>query len=224
MRKKRILSEETKRKIGNSHRGMKHVLTEEGLRKRKEQGERKKGIKKGPLPEWVKEKIRLATLGKKKKITQENSGWFPKGRVPSHGFKKGLIPWNTGKRVEGGRQCKKYKEWAKAVKTRDGFICVICRSTKNLHAHHVIPWNERVDLRFNIENGQTLCCSCHTKSHEKWKLMHEKLKTIKRKKLSDESRKKISEALKGRVSWSKGKKLTEEHRKKLSEAKKKKIN
>lgn len=39
--------------------------------------------------------------------------------------------------------------------------------------------------------------------------------------LTEETKKKISEKLKGRKSWNKGKKLSEEHRKKLSETKKK---
>ncbi len=54
------------------------------------------------------------------------------------------------------------KEWAVAVKERDGQRCTKCGSHEHLHAHHVIPRQERPDLEFDLSNGLTLCRSCHS--------------------------------------------------------------
>ena len=54
------------------------------------------------------------------------------------------------------------KEWAKAVKERDGNKCVICGATKYLNAHHIIP-REVKEMRHEIDNGLSLC-----PKHHKW--------------------------------------------------------
>lgn len=59
-------------------------------------------------------------------------------------------------------------QWRKAVLMRDGRKCVHCGATNNLHAHHVIPWSELSDgdpLRYDAENGITLCKRCHLAVH-----------------------------------------------------------
>lgn len=61
---------------------------------------------------------------------------------------------------------KAHKEWAEAVKSRDGRKCVFCDNGGDLHkqicAHHLIPW-EVEKFRFDVNNGITLCSSHHTK-------------------------------------------------------------
>lgn len=59
---------------------------------------------------------------------------------------------------------KEDKEWAKAVKERDG-SCVICGSTKRLNAHHVLP-RENLKTKHDILNGITLCPLHHRFSRE----------------------------------------------------------
>ena len=59
------------------------------------------------------------------------------------------------------------KIWSNLVKSRDNYICQKCGSEKNLVAHHIKPWAENKDLRYNIENGITLCKECHLKEHNK---------------------------------------------------------
>lgn len=53
----------------------------------------------------------------------------------------------------------KYKNWMNKVKNRDGRKCVInnkdCRG--RLEAHHILPWSEFPKLRYNINNGISLC-------------------------------------------------------------------
>ena len=55
---------------------------------------------------------------------------------------------------------KEDKEWAKAVKERDGLVCVICKSLERLNAHHLIP-REIKGSRHDIDNGITLCPKHH---------------------------------------------------------------
>jgi hypothetical protein len=43
--------------------------------------------------------------------------------------------------------------------------CMHCNTDKKLLAHHIIPWKESIELRFDINNGLTLCRSCHMKHH-----------------------------------------------------------
>ncbi|MCK9370492.1 HNH endonuclease [Candidatus Dojkabacteria bacterium] len=52
------------------------------------------------------------------------------------------------------------KEWAIAVKERDGKKCVICGRTEYLNSHHLIP-REDHKLRHVIANGICLCSLHH---------------------------------------------------------------
>ena len=55
---------------------------------------------------------------------------------------------------------KKDKEWADAIKSRDGNRCVVCSRAVRPNAHHIIPRENRI-LRHNIMNGITLCPNHH---------------------------------------------------------------
>jgi HNH endonuclease len=62
----------------------------------------------------------------------------------------------------------RWKKLRKAVRARDGHECLHCgkRAKYNqLHVDHIIPWKERPDLTFDINNLQTLCASCHSTKH-----------------------------------------------------------
>ena len=59
------------------------------------------------------------------------------------------------------RQSPEYRAWRNAVLKRDGYMCVWCRSTKNLEVDHVYPFAYFPELRFEITNGRVLCKSCH---------------------------------------------------------------
>ena len=56
-------------------------------------------------------------------------------------------------------------EWRKAVLQRDGYQCRICESTRDLEAHHIIPWSEYPPGRVDVNNGLTLCNFCHSEMH-----------------------------------------------------------
>jgi 5-methylcytosine-specific restriction endonuclease McrA len=42
--------------------------------------------------------------------------------------------------------------------------CKYCGSEYDVHAHHIIPWKLCEEKRFDLENGITLCRSCHSKT------------------------------------------------------------
>lgn len=58
-----------------------------------------------------------------------------------------------------------YKVWANAVKKRDNYTCQICskRNGGELHSDHIKPFSIYPELRFDINNGRTLCADCHYK-------------------------------------------------------------
>lgn len=58
------------------------------------------------------------------------------------------------------------KQWADAVKARDG-KCLKCGTTEDLHAHHVLPKSTHPELSLDPDNGMTLCYRCHKAEHEK---------------------------------------------------------
>lgn len=55
-----------------------------------------------------------------------------------------------------------YKEWRKSVFERDDYTCKECglRGVE-LHADHIKPWAFFDKLRYDINNGRTLCVDCH---------------------------------------------------------------
>lgn len=56
-----------------------------------------------------------------------------------------------------------YKEWRMSVWLRDNFKCKIanpdCKG--KIEAHHILGWSEFVELRYEINNGITLCHAHH---------------------------------------------------------------
>lgn len=55
-----------------------------------------------------------------------------------------------------------YKRWRLSVFTRDNFTCLNCKKVGgNLEAHHIKRWCDYPELRFDVNNGATLCKDCH---------------------------------------------------------------
>ncbi len=145
----------------------------------------------GPLSDLTKKKI---SESKKGTICSEESN------------KKRTDAW-LEKGFTFGRRSRTYQKWRKKVLEKDEYKCTKCGSTENLHIHHIIPWKECVEKRMDINNGLTLCVSCH--------LSLEKKDHIK----SEETRKKLSDSLKGRKgSWI-GRNHSEESKLKISKSK-----
>jgi hypothetical protein len=131
-----------------------------------------KGKKRPPRSkEWCK-RISLAKKGKKG--LEENFGIY---------LTHGKRPWvhidNKGKnnpRWKGGitpeheriRHSPEMIAWRDEVFERDNYICQFCGHNKGhiLRAHHIFPFAEYPDLRFELENGITFCEDCHRIAHE----------------------------------------------------------
>lgn len=156
------------------------------------------GFKKGQIGYWN---------GKKRTSEQiEKTASKLRGRKqkPEHIEKRRLARLSSPKVFRDGksRRSRKSVEWSLAIRNRDGNKCTKCLSTERLHAHHIIPWRVNEELRYELFNGITLCNSCHKKEEpfdNYWK----------GKKFSEEHRRKLSEAKKGKyVPWNKGKNTT----------------
>jgi 5-methylcytosine-specific restriction endonuclease McrA len=57
-----------------------------------------------------------------------------------------------------------YRLWKRAVLKRDNRICVKCGEDGSI-AHHLDNFTEYQKLRFNADNGVTLCKPCHRRFH-----------------------------------------------------------
>lgn len=60
-------------------------------------------------------------------------------------------------------QSPEYKQWRKKVYTRDKHQCQWpgCSSRKKINAHHIKTWANFPGLRYDINNGITLCYEHH---------------------------------------------------------------
>lgn len=56
-----------------------------------------------------------------------------------------------------------YKDWRKRVIVRDGHACQWpgCNKKTRLNVHHIKPWALFPLLRYNVDNGITLCYFHH---------------------------------------------------------------
>jgi HNH endonuclease len=119
----------------------------------------------------------------KRKIGKANSvSLLGKHCSPNTEFKKGnqklISAYSFGKNFfnpswKGGitplnhllRNSAKYRKWRKAVFERDNYTCQICGIRGcYLQADHIKPWSLYPEFRYVIDNGRTLCVSCHRKT------------------------------------------------------------
>jgi len=115
-------------------------------------------------------------FGKKRSFEQrmylskikKSSGQWKGVNNPRHVYP--LFGENNG-RWQGGitsinekiRNSEEYLNWKLSVFKRDEYICQCCGNGKEsiLHAHHIENFSTNEDIRFDINNGITLCKSCH---------------------------------------------------------------
>jgi hypothetical protein len=70
--------------------------------------------------------------------------------------------------VSGRIQSPEMEQWRFDILKRDNYTCQICyRHGGNLNVHHIRKWSEYPELRFDINNGITLCVDCHIETYNK---------------------------------------------------------
>ena len=75
-------------------------------------------------------------------------------------WKGGISPLNNSL-----RSCIEFKEWRRKVFSRDNYTCVLCNYTGNkLEADHIKSFAKYQLLRFDVDNGRTLCKKCHSET------------------------------------------------------------
>ena len=109
---------------------------------------------------------RIDTIKERKSLSGEKNGMYGRSKEKNPNWQGGLSYW----RKEFYNSIP-YKEWQKGVFKRDNYKCQICQTTKRggkiLHAHHIKSFAKYPELRLNINNGLTLCNTCHSKVHSK---------------------------------------------------------
>ena len=171
------LSKETKEKISKANKGRKlndkqiHILKKNALIR---------FSNKFQHPRWKGGKPHCLTCSK------ELSAYHPKLNLCQKCYSTSTEVWNKGKTIyqtrgekngmwKGGiskkydliRASIEWKNWRTFVFKRDKFECQFCHIiNKEIHPHHIKKFSEFIDLRFNVNNGITLCIDCHNKT--KW--------------------------------------------------------
>jgi len=161
----RIFSAEVRKKIADGNRGKKiSPETIEKIRQTRSLNPTRYWLGR-KLTDEHKAKMSLTKIGK--------TPWNKGTRLsPEHIAKlsgENANNWQGGKSTELQllRHCTEYKLWRTAVFERDNYTCVDCgvRNIEGmklvLNADHIKPFAHYPELRFAIDNGQTLCLHCH---------------------------------------------------------------
>jgi len=76
-----------------------------------------------------------------------------------------LSPLYKGTRTNAKiiRDSLQYKRWRQSVFKRDNFTCQCCGAFGGkLNVHHIKSFSDYPDLRFDVDNGITMCEQCHS--------------------------------------------------------------
>lgn len=85
--------------------------------------------------------------------------------------------WQKGQRLhretapltnKHGNRGNRHAIWREAVLQRDKGTCQRCGATGvEMHAHHIKSYKDHPELRYDVGNGETMCCVCHWQEHAK---------------------------------------------------------
>lgn len=111
---------------------------------------------------------------RKGKKSTKPSHWKGK-KLPYQVWNKGLVGYKAGDKHYNwipdrtrlqkfgddnlDRGSSMHRDWSRRVKIRDGWKCRISNKDclGKLEAHHILGWKEYPELRYDINNGITLC-------------------------------------------------------------------
>lgn len=158
--KGKSLSEETKRKISCSLKGRKMPYVSEANSKRIYSDITK--AKRSVIMKSTLERLWSEDSHKQKMINVRKKAWKSKEyRDKNSGCNHyKWIKDRTLLKVDGLKKYDtQYKYWMLTVKKRDCWKCKInnqdCKG--RLEAHHILPWKEYPEKRYDLTNGITLC-------------------------------------------------------------------
>ena len=116
------------------------------------------------IPEYAKVKMRLNHAD----VSGEKNPNYGKGlfgeRNPNWQGGKTIYLYRKNNQI--GINTKKDIEFRHSIMARDK-KCVLCGNISKLNTHHIEPWVEAPELRFNSLNVVTLCKSCHVRIDNK---------------------------------------------------------
>lgn len=151
--KRWTLSEEAKKNISNGHKGI--ATWNKGLS--------------GLYSKEHREKISIGNKGKKRSL--ETRKKMSESRKKLCSVKENNPRWfkdrSKLKKSEDRRLDVAVKHWRLAVYKRDNYCCKLKNEdcSKNIEAHHILPWRDFPELRYDINNGITLCTFHHPKKY-----------------------------------------------------------
>lgn len=99
----------------------------------------------------------------RKKLSLAKQGKWSKSNNPN--WRGGVTKIN-----ESTRNSMMYRFWRDSVFKRDMYCCQECGIKSGcgykvvFNAHHIKPYSTHPELRFAIDNGITLCVTCHQKT------------------------------------------------------------
>lgn len=98
-----------------------------------------------------------------RKCMAEYQSKFPRRDITKEknpSWKGGVTPQHVLVRTSA-----EYIRWRKSIFERDGYACVLCGTRGGeLNADHIKSFSKHPELRFDINNGRTLCVDCHRKT------------------------------------------------------------
>lgn len=122
------------------------------------------------------DKIRLGkksspeTIERNRQATLKNPirYWLGKKRPEMLGEKNWNYKGGVTPELKLLRCTLEYEVWKLEVYKKDKGICRLCKkrcTNKTITAHHLNNFRDFPELRFVVDNGMTLCRSCHMKIH-----------------------------------------------------------
>lgn len=120
------------------------------------------GIKKPPFTDEHRKNLSIAKIGKPHILSKEGKESFREKMSGVNNWRwvqdRSKLVKSEKKHLDG-----RYRGWMKSVKSRDGWLCRIADDKCNgrMEAHHILRWSKFPELRYEVNNGITLCAFHH---------------------------------------------------------------
>ena len=142
----------------------------------------RRGVSRKPLSALTKEKIRATQVGKfvppetreRQRLAHIGKKQSPETiakRVRYGSKHQNWIADRSTLRKKQERNDSAYHDWRHQVYERDGFVCKIKNSDcgGRIEAHHILGWSNYPELRYQVNNGITLCRNHHPRKPDEEK-------------------------------------------------------